>query len=305
MVLPSRATAVPPTGAARLALGTVQLGLPYGIANQSGQPDLHQARAILDAAVHGGIELYDTAAQYGASEDVLGQCRDLLHDRRLVTKTVACDPTASAQTLKRTVCDGFMASLRNLRRTQVYGLLVHSAPDLLSRAGEGLWQALEELRAQGHVARIGVSVYTPDQARTLAERYPLQLMQLPLNVLDQRFLPLLPWLRQRGIELHTRSTFLQGLLLLDPATTATYFAPIRAQLDALRQLPGSPLDTALRFALQQPVDHVLVGVDSAPQLQNLLQRAAHIAAAPAPTIDGSRFAVNDERYINPSLWPRS
>ena len=54
-----------------LTLGTVQLGLAYGVNNYRGMPSFEESSAILDTALSEGIISFDTAQAYGESETVL------------------------------------------------------------------------------------------------------------------------------------------------------------------------------------------------------------------------------------------
>jgi len=56
-----------------LVLNTAQLGLIYGIANQTGQPDRVITTAIIREACDQGIREFDTAQGYGTIEEVLGK----------------------------------------------------------------------------------------------------------------------------------------------------------------------------------------------------------------------------------------
>ena len=139
----------------KLALGTAQFGLSYGISNTRGQTPEAEARAIIDAATREGLDVVDTAPAYGDSESVLGR---ILPDRRVrvVTKTphfASEEITANdVLVLERSL----ESSLRNLGCDAVYGLLVHGARDVLKPGGERLVSALTPAR-QGRVLKVGVS----------------------------------------------------------------------------------------------------------------------------------------------------
>ena len=172
----------------KLALGTVQFGLPYGATNKQGQVGAGEIERILARARAAGIDLLDTAAAYGTSEDVLGASDEARAGFSIVTKTQPLRlESIDAEAVERVV-DGVRRSVRRLHVAALDGLLVHHAPDLLAPGGDRLYDALQSLRAEGLVRRLGASVYTVDQLLTLLERYPLEIVQLPMNVLDQAFL---------------------------------------------------------------------------------------------------------------------
>lgn len=287
----------------KIGIGTVQFGLDYGISNGSGKTPKGEAAAILAEARAAGVTLLDTAPAYGDSETVLGACLPDGHPFRIVTKTAVPGHPFSRADLAE-LEKAFQESLKRLGAERVYGILVHRVADLLGPDGDALHAFLAKLKSGGLVAKIGVSVYTPAEVDALLGRYPFDLIQLPLNVLDQRMIAEdhLGKLKRAGAEIHVRSAFLQGLLLMDPQTVPAYFNPIKPKLDAygaaLRELSMTPLQGALGFVTGMPeVDTVVCGVNTAAQLAGILASAAPLDRAPF-----AGFSVDEESFINPSLW---
>ena len=181
------------------------------------------------------------------------------------------------------------ASLTKLRPHHAYGILVHHAQDLMTEGGDRLWDALTDLRRRGSVEKIGVSVYHPEQLDAILDRYPVDLVQLPLNVYDQRFLQigLLDRLKRAQVEVHTRSAFLQGLLLIAADRLPGYFEPLRERQAAFHArahgMGLSPLAACLRFCLAQPaIDRVIVGCESAVQLAGIVEAAQAATSGDRP-----------------------
>ena len=296
----------------KLGLGTVAFGLDYGVANRDGQVAADEVARILALAAEADIRVIDTAHLYGDSERVIGQARPASARFRLVTKTPrfggATVTAADADALER-AADG---SRRALGCDRLAGLLLHHAPDALAPGSELLFDRMSELKVRGSVEKIGVSVYNPEQLDRVLDRHPgrVDLVQLPFSVLDQR-LAQSPSLRRRlrdeKVEVHVRSVFLQGLLLLAPAALSPYFDSWRASLATWQRLADearlSTLALALRFALDAPfVDAVVVGACSRTQLSEILEAARTTAPLPRPGALAA-LAVNDEALINPSRWP--
>jgi aryl-alcohol dehydrogenase-like predicted oxidoreductase len=291
----------------KLALGTVQFGLRYGVANTSGQPAETEVAEILRHAAGVGVKVLDTACLYGDSEAVLGRCLPAGHGFRIVTKTPkfsGIDGASAAAALKAS----FSGSCERLRLPRLYGLLAHDATDLLGTAGDAIWQAMQELQAEQRVTRIGASVYNGGQINALLQRYPIDLVQLPLSVLDQRLIQSghLDRLAERNIEVHVRSVFLQGALLMSPDRLPLHLAGLRPCLEQISVraagLGISPLQAALRFVsgLKQ-VAAVVCGVDSLAQFDQLA------AALKQPEValsieDAAACACNDIRLLDPSQW---
>ncbi|MBJ6142520.1 aldo/keto reductase [Siccationidurans sp. BT559] len=285
--------------AQRLALGTAQFGLAYGLNNQAGQPSTGAVAEVLAAAQAAGLTLLDTAATYGNSEARLGELAGQNSAFELITKLPAGPPAQVAQQLAE--------SLGRLRREKLYGVLFHAFKPLQEQPAA--WQALQAARAAGQVARIGVSLYHPHEAEwLLAEGYDLDLVQVPYNVLDQRFAAVLPRLAAQGVEVHVRSAFLQGLLLREPTALPDFFLPLAHKLTQLRALAAEadvPLPALLLlFAAYAPgVARAVVGVDSVENLHENLVAAQYAEAAEALRPALLALAESTDTFILPYAWP--
>ncbi len=286
----------------KLGLGTAQFGLDYGIANRGGRTSREDARAVLARAAAAGVRWLDTAPAYGQAESLLGELAEEVASFAIGTKT----PAELASSPRGAAREALLGSLDRLRRESVAALLVHDRADLLGPQCERIFEELAALRAEGLAERIGASVYHPEEADDLLERFPLDVLQIPLNVFDQRALRgghLGQW-KARGVEVHARSVFLQGLLLLDPhevpAVLGTARQPLQAFHDRARSLGLSGLEAALGFvvALGQ-VDLVICGVDRPAHLEQLL--AALRATIPPGALED--LAIEDRVILDPSSWP--
>ncbi len=289
----------------KLGLGTVQFGLDYGISNCSGKTPESEVRKILQLAVDSGVRVLDTATGYGDSEEVLGRVLPMQHPFSIVTKTPAsCSQELGGEFVDR-VRESFCLSLSKLGQKKVYAVLVHRAEDLLSTHGDRLMDALLEFRQRGMVEKVGVSVYSGVQIDAILERYPVELVQLPVNVLDQRLIASghIAQLKCAGIEVHARSAFLQGLLLMSLAAVPGNFAPIRGHLESyhayIESLGLTPLQAALGFVLgQSELDRVILGVNTAQQFSEVL--AGHMTKVDVHSM--ARFALSDISVLDPSQW---
>ena len=278
----------------KLGLGTVQFGCNYGISNKNGMVELNEAKNILNTACESGIDTIDTAHLYGSSEEVLGKFN--LENFKVVTKTAKIDNNLTADENIRIFKKAFTDSLKRLNLNCVYGLLFHQAQDILSDYGTKLWIAIQEFKKKKHVQKIGVSVYTPEQLINIMNIYDIDIVQLPLNILDQRFVPMLSQLKSKNIEIHTRSTFLQGLLLMDTKDIDPYFDEIKP---LLAKLPANRLSAALNFADSlDEVDKIIVGTTKKEELEQIIKSLNDKDVQ----IDFNKFAIRNEKYIIPSNW---
>lgn len=290
----------------KLGLGTVQFGMDYGMSNPRGKTPPAEVDRILRLAADNGIQVLDTAALYGDSEVVLGGLLPSSHDFRIVTKTPGFGTATINATDAIHLRDTFHRSLENLRQRNVYGLLVHYADDLLVPGGERIFEEMQRFLEEGLVRKIGVSVYSGQQIDSILEVYTPDIVQLPLNLFDQRLLESghLEKLKRRGVEIHARSVFLQGLLLIEPDQVPPHFGPISDELERytrfLEKNKLTRLQATLAFAAKQrDVDVVLVGVTSAAELRDILSA---LDAVSGLDLDMSALKVADERMVNPSLW---
>ena len=273
----------------KLGLGTVQFGQAYGVSNAKGQVSKADVAAILARAAKARVPVLDTAANYGEAEAVLAGFE--LAPFRIVTKTIG---------IKNGVEAVIARARQSAERLKADTLLVHAAADLTDGT---LWPALQALKAEGVFRRIGISTYVADKPAELAARFKPDVMQLPFSVLDQRLLAdgTLARLKDLGVEIHARSLFLQGLLLMpDVPEKLRSAAPELNRVRAAIKATGStPLAAALSFVLSRPEIAIgLVGVTSVGELDEILTAVEQ----PLPGIDWASLALRDERVLTPSLW---
>lgn len=294
-----------PSQARRLALGTVQFGLDYGISNTAGITSESEIGRILALAAAAGIDTLDTAPAYGVAEARLG-AQPLAGKFRVVTKV----PGVPGEEIDQAGLDACRASveasLRALRRDCIDLLLMHSPADLAKPGIERLAELLVRLREEGLVGGVGASVYTPGEL-ALARRYlPLDAVQLPANILDNRFASggHIEGLAATGCEVHVRSAFLQGLLLMAPEAVPIRFGPVA---DCLRRIDGEAthrlvtrMTLLLDHLLSQPgIARIVVGVNDLGQLEEILAALVDVPLG----VDASQFHIGDERILNPARWP--
>jgi aryl-alcohol dehydrogenase-like predicted oxidoreductase len=283
----------------KLALGTVQFGMDYGVSNTSGQVARSEVEAILLQARSYGIDTLDCAHGYGDSERVLGQL-EVAGQFSVVTKTPHL-AKPGALSLR----EAFELSLARLQRKSVYGLLVHNAEDLLGPRGPDYFEEMTSLKSENVVTKIGVSVYSPAQLDSVLDSYAVDLVQLPLNVFAQDFYRTgtIDKLKRRGVEVHVRSPFLQGLALMSPAELPAFFSPVKSKVEALHHVAAkeqlTPLHLALGFLKSIPgIDRLVFGAINARQLDEIC--AALLASI--PKLDFSHFEFSDVKFSNPSNW---
>lgn len=283
--------------------------MDYGIANKSGKPDFDAARSLIATALDLGIDSFDTATAYGDSESVLGRALKALRIKdgstRIMSKVSASEMTSVASCVA--------AVQQSLQRLQVGKLELLFAHSFASLSEPVTAEALSEVKRQGLARATGVSVYTAQEALTALEQPQIDVVQMPLNALDQQAITasVIGAARRASKKLIFRSVFLQGLLVMPLEQVPQHMSFSREFLqswhDLCKRLEVPPRVLALQCALSLADGMpLLIGCDSPGQLKEnadaLDYRSSHVDEALAATAKLS--AQVPEQLRNPSLWPQ-
>ncbi|MFM2225833.1 MAG: hypothetical protein RJA07_2035 [Bacteroidota bacterium] len=281
----------------KIGIGTVQFGLKYGINNSVGMVDENEVKKILNTASSHQIEIIDTAYVYGKSEEVLGSFD--LKNFKVVSKL---PPSATAENTKQF----FSESIHRLGVENLYGYIFHDFGTY--EKDKKCWQILEQLKQENSVKKIGFSLYTPSQLQTIIDdKLKIDLLQIPFNILDRRFYPYLNLLADKGVEIHVRSVFLQGLFFVEIEKLNPFFAPIANVLAAIKKIATDEKITVAELALQYVLHHsainkLILGLETVNNL------AANIQAINQPEISKNsleklmQLPIVDEQFLMPNLW---
>ena len=282
----------------RLALGTAQLGQDYGIANKVGQISFGEAKESLFMALLNGVDTLDTAISYGDSETVIGKIG--IEKFRVITKLPEVPKNCN---IRSWITSQLKLSLSRLSINSVYGLLLHRPWQLKGPLGNETLLTLEELKQSGIIKKIGISIYDPEDLDGLPLK-AIDIVQAPYNIFDRRLITsgAAAKLKDLGIELHARSIFLQGLLLIPRQDRPSKFLRWSDQWlkwdSWLDQQRVSALRACTSFALSRvEIDRVIVGFDSTSQLKEILEIAKQDQLKSYPNFDDL-----DINLINPSNW---
>ncbi|MBL7992905.1 MAG: aldo/keto reductase [Candidatus Kapabacteria bacterium] len=290
----------------KLVLGTVQLGMPYGINNTSGQPSNEEAFALLREAWTLGIRTLDTADAYGTAIERIGDFH-AHHNAtsserfRIITKFHADSGTELLTKTPQTLTKLHVPSLTCYQ--------YHRFSDV--SAFPHIQNQLQTLKEQGVIERIGVSVYTNDEIAAAASSPLIDVIQFPFNLLDNMRLrgDAMRHAKDCGKELHTRSVFLQGLFFKSLEDFPAKLAPLQSAIQRLHRLCKSSnfalrtmQELALNYALHNPlIDAVLFGVETASQLTETLG-AVRDNFDPALAREIDALTVPDYQLLNPVHW---
>lgn len=280
---------------AKIILGTVQLGIPYGINNSIGKPSREVAHATLNQAFDHGIRILDTADAYGEALEIIGQFHRKFLKKFKVINKFKLDGKPLEE--KLTQC------LELLELHNLHCYMYHSFLDY--QAGQ-FSKELRALKQRGLIELMGVSIYDINQLAVVTSDPEVDVIQLPVNILDLNLEKekLILAARAQGKEIHARSIYLQGLLLRDPSLLSGNLMAMKTYLDNFSSLCNrlhiQKQKVALSYVLQKDfINYAVLGIDSPQQLEENMKIIEDLVEEPLQTI-----AVEDEHVIllNPSNW---
>lgn len=284
----------------KIILGTVQLGIDYGINNSKGKPSLKESYDILEKAEQLNIQTLDTAMVYGDSEEVIGSfiTKNGYNPFRIITK-VKISTNANIERLVK-------ESLHKLAQENIHILLYHSYPDMVNNPSS--LNALKKLKDEGQINKIGVSVYNNNEIEELLEVEDIEVIQLPFNMLDNDNYhgTILKRAKEKGKTMHIRSVFLQGLFFKGINNIPVSLKSLIPQLSYIKTLAEeyhlSIQQMALGYSMSKEyIDGVLIGIESVDQLEeNIISLKKQLPDKLLKEIDA--ITVDNPYLLNHSTW---
>jgi len=288
----------------KLGIGTVQFGAKYGISNTLQKPNYKEVNNILKLANRNNISILDTAPEYGKSEIKIG--RSFSKNFRIITKTAKINSFKITNIEIDYVYKTFLNSLKNLKKRKIYALLIHDFSDLLKPGSEHLVKLIKRLKREGLTDKIGISLYNIKDTEKVLNFFKPDIIQIPCNIFDQRFIKNeFIFTKYKNIEIHARSVFLQGLLLMDEKKIPKFFNPIKEKIiklqlflkkNNLTQYEGS----LLFMFMQRRIKYFFIGINRPQELLQLIQTIKKIDKE--KKLNFQQFAVNESKFINPQEW---
>lgn len=287
--------------AKKIVLGTAQFGLDYGINNKTGRISDEELKEIFSLCIANGIEYFDTAYSYGDSEERIGKySKENNFKFNIISKLPGCKPEEVSGTVKN--------SLDKLNETAFYGYLIHNIkffnehPEVLDE--------LFKLKEAGLIRKIGFSLYSTDELEMLFDKkINFDLVQFPYSIFDQRFESYFKILKEKNIEIHTRSVFLQGLFFMNPENLNEGLLPAKEKIEMLNELSvrsGLPVSAlCLSFALKNSfVDKVVIGIDGKNHLMELLESERDIEKAFEYSGELKKLKLDNLNVLLPYKWKK-
>lgn len=296
----------------KFVLGTVQLGMAYGINNTAGQPSLEEAFATLDTALSFGVNTFDTARSYGTSEDVIGEwirARGLNGKVNIISKMRSDALESYSGSTSDIILAEIRESLEHLGIDCLDGYLSHTPAHVYR---DDVLEGLRRAKREGLVEHIGISVYDEPEALEAARR-GLDYVQVPYNVFDQRLdkTDFFDRAHEAGMTVFARSPFLKGLLLMEPKNIPSHLASARPLVDRFAEIARryglSPLEAALLFAYRSSASRIVFGAETNAQAKEILSIGERLSFMDVACVEEMRnaFPAVDRTIVNPSLWNRT
>jgi aryl-alcohol dehydrogenase-like predicted oxidoreductase len=286
----------------KLILGTVQFGLNYGVNNSAGKPSKENIKSILDSAYNSGIQLLDTAEAYGDSQNKIGE----YHNNSTNKFNVITKFSSNTEGFSLNIIERVYNNLKILDVDKLYCYMFHSFDDF-NKYFEKYRKDLLTLKRDGIINNIGVSLYSNDELESVLKFNEITLVQLPFNLLDNNNKRgnIIKKAKAKGIEIHTRSAFLQGLFFKNTSEFTVKIKPLEPYLNLLNDLCDEDYkmnDLALNYVCNQKnIDKVLIGVDNVHQLEsNILSEKKNIKKELTNSIEA--IDVEEIKLLNPSNW---
>jgi len=279
----------------------------YGIANSSGQPGQEDIDQIVSYAIENGIRFFDTAQAYGNSESVIGISLEKLNQKNSVQIVSKLSPDlqeCSADIIVKSV----KSSVQKLNVKSLHGFLVHRAEALYS---ESYSLTVQMLKDEGLINKSGVSVYTPGEAITALDNPLVEILQIPFNILDRRWIDegVLEKAEQKNVQLFFRSIFLQGLIFLNnyelKKRELNWAIPYLEQFNKLVSTTSlTAMELSFNILSNIPGDNIIIiGVENLAQLQKNIMCIEEVEQDKTVTTTWwSSIPVFPEKLLNPTLW---
>ena len=281
----------------KLALGTVQFGMKYGINNISDIPKDDELNNIFEEANKSEIKFIDTSFVYGNSEERIG----MLYNKNF--NIISKFPYSKNQ---NELLFYFNNSLKRLNVKKLYGYLAHDPLNLIEQPH--LWETLLKLKQDGYISKIGYSLYYPEELDKLLDlKLEPDLIQIPYNIIDRKFNKHLKYLKVKQVEIHARSIFMQGIFFKNysdfPAKVATII-PIIDLIKSIAINNNLSIDSLCLNYINsnKNIDKIVIGVDNLSQLKANINIVKNEFLSNKIISEIDNLNINDDKFFNPSNW---
>ena len=294
-----------------ISLGTVELGMDYGIPVQGDhlQPSETDAARTLNCALDLGINLIDTAQAYGESEAIIGRALKSRREEYLLATKIAglSWEGYTGVELQEQVEASITKSLRALQTDIIDLLYIHNATPELIQCGE-IVEIMQRAQDAGYARFIGTTTYGAEAPLAVLEDGRFDCVQLAYNLLDRQFEErVLPLAEESDVGVIIRSVLLKGALTHRYAHLPDELRELRTAVNEVNSLCRAPDRSlpglAYGFVLAHPaVSTALVGTGRVHELREIVSFAGCDALQPE-LLHSIREIVVSPDQLNPGTWP--
>ena len=282
----------------KIIIGSANVNKRYGLINN--KININEFKKLLNFAVIKGIKTVDTSPQYSNSEKVIGSVKK---NFKIITKITRIPSKIKNIEIEKWITNQFLQSSKNLRLNKVYGLLLQNAEILLSKNSKFVFRALLNLKKKNKLQKIGISVYNFKTLEKIINKYHIDFVQVPYNIFDRRIenVRLIKKIKKKGIEIHVRSIFLQGLLTKRNIRIPKKLLSLKKGLESWKKwLELNKLTTinaCLNFVLRNKnVDKIVIGF-------NDLESFKQVINYKKSTINFRKLNIKiDSKHLDPRKW---
>ena len=295
------------------SLGTVQLGVDYGVVGKTEKPSEEYAHRILSAAMENGVNMLDTANNYGDSDRVIGSwLKTLKGEKPIIVTKIGPFDHSSEEALRADIRTQAEKCLETLGVDVVDIMMAHNYSDY-EKAPEVIKEEFARIKEKGIARLTAISVYSDNDYHDIA-RAGFDAVQIPLNIFDQeRILDGgIKAMADAGMAIFTRSVFLQGLVFMDPEKLLPNMSFLKDTLVKFRslakELDMAPEVLAVSYVLSvEGVSSVVLGCQTPEQIKanaDMVDKARHLTDEEMKKITEA-FKDIDRKIIDPRCWPNA
>jgi aryl-alcohol dehydrogenase-like predicted oxidoreductase len=291
-----------------ILLGTAQWGLDYGVANTVGKIKQNEINKIIEYCLQNRINFFDSARDYGNSEEIIGKLNKKYSGQIRTVSKIKNFNLKNIDFDKKKIRELILLTHKNTFQNCIEGMLIHDDFLVNHKYFNNLWQVLIELKNDGKIKKIGFSTYRNNFDKKILEKYKPDIVQLPYNVYDQSRSNngFFKKLKDKNIEIHVRSVFLQGLLILNYKKLNSAFSNIIEHQKKMHHFfknnGMSVIEGCLKIVVQNKyIDKIILGCDNVLQLKEIHQAFLKVTNL-SKNINFKKFMISDKKIINPTLW---
>lgn len=279
-----------------IVIGTANFSMEYGLKNQKKKLSIKKKEKIIKFLKKNKLTFFDTSQEYADCENYLGNCN---LKKNIITKVLFKKKIITKEYVKCLVD----SSLKKLKEKKLYALLFHNPKDLAGERGKKIFKLLKAEKKLGKIKKIGISINKPGDIKIFHNKYPIDLIQIPINVFDQRLIEsgILKKLKKNNIEIHARSIFLQGSLLMKINNLPSYFNKFKKHFikweKFIKDNNLKKIEACINFIKQFNIDKIVIGIDNKNQLDQIMKIKNY-----SHKLNFDDLSVNDLKLIFPKYW---